>query len=492
MSRPSDGINSPSLLDPADWQAFRDQAHAALDTALDFVEQRPEQPVWQEMPPELKVLDQALPLEGEPLAKVLSEFESRVLPYTLGNNHPRFWGWVHGAGTANALISQMMIAALNANMGGRDHAPMYIERQLIRWMHELFEYPADEASGTLVTGTSSATLLGLSVARHRVSDGASRSLGNSDLGLVAYTSSESHVSVSKAMELLGLGSNALRSVPVLDDFSMDVPALGAMVEEDLAQGLTPFAVVSTVGTVNSGAIDDLQAINRLCAGRNIWHHVDGAFGALIMLSEQRKEKLKGISAADSIAFDFHKWMHVSYAAGCLLVRDGERHRQTFANSHAHSYLLSEKLGIAGGAPWPANYTIDLSRGFAALAVWFQLKEFGTQRLGLAIDRNCEQANWLSQAVDEDPALELMAPVSLNIVCYRYRLEGLDIAALNDLNRRIVVELQCRGLAAPSATEIAGNNVIRVCITNHRTRQDDLQALLLATRDIAGELLGSDV
>ncbi|MEH6588622.1 MAG: pyridoxal-dependent decarboxylase [Halioglobus sp.] len=485
MSELPPDLDAPSLLDPRDWVAFREEAHKALDTALDFVQQRPEQPVWQPLPDSIKAVDAPLPAGAQPLASVVDTFSERVLPYSLGNTHPRFWGWVHGSGTPSALVSQMMMAALNANMGGRDHAPMYIERQLIQWMRELFDFPS-HSSGLIVSGTSSATLLGLAVARHRKTDGRSREQGNADRALVAYTSCESHVSVSKALELMGLGSAALRSVPVGDDHAMDCLALKKMVTGDLERGLVPFAVVSTVGTVNTGAIDDLPTINTLCAEYALWHHVDGAFGALLALSENLKPRLRGIEQADSLAFDFHKWMHVGYSVGCLLVRDGDMHRQTF--SAKPDYLQTEEAGIAGGAPWPTDYGVELSRGFMALAVWFQLQEMGTVKLGQAIERNCLQAAWLGAQVVLNPALELITPVQLNIVCFRYVNATLDTAAMDVLNKRIVVELHCRGIAAPSTTVLDGLSVIRVCITNHRTRQRDLQALVDAVVDIGHQLL----
>jgi aromatic-L-amino-acid/L-tryptophan decarboxylase len=478
-------IDAPSLLDPQDWLAFREEAHRALDKALDFVQQRPEQAVWQQLPEHIKAVDAPLPTAAQPLAAVVDSFSERVLPYSLGNTHPRFWGWVHGSGTASALVSQMMMAALNANMGGRDHAPMYIERQLIEWMRQLFSFPT-QASGLIVSGTSSATLLGLAVARHHKTGGVSREQGNEGRALVAYTSCESHVSVSKALELMGLGSGSLRSVPAGDDHAMDCLALKEMITGDLERGLVPFAVVSTVGTVNTGAIDDLPTINALCAEYALWHHVDGAFGALLALSENLKPRLQGIEQADSLAFDFHKWMHVGYSVGCLLVRNGELHRQTFSANP--DYLQTEEAGIAGGAPWPTDYGVELSRGFMALAVWFQLQEMGTQKLGRAIERNCQQASWLAGQVELNPALELVTPVQLNIVCFRFIDATRDAVALDALNKRIVVELHCRGIAAPSTTVLDGLCVIRVCITNHRTRQRDLQALLVAVLDIGQQLL----
>lgn len=480
-------LDAASLLDPADWDSFRQQAHDALDVALDHVRERQQQAVWQELPERAKRVDAPLPVQGEPLPGLIDELRDRVLPYTLGNIHPRFWGWVNGTGTPSGVVAQMMTGAINANMGGRDHAPIYLERQVICWMQALFGMPRG-ASGMICSGTSTATLLGLAVARQRVTGGAVRRGGNAVCpGLRVYASAQAHVSVDKALELMGLGSEALRSVPVQSDFRLDTVELARLIEADIAAGLRPLAVVSSVGSVNSGAIDDLPAINRLCREHGLWHHVDGAFGGLCVLSDTLRPRLAGIEAADSVAFDFHKWMHVGYSAGCLLVADGELHRQTFQTSHA--YLQGERQGIAGGSPWPNDFGIELSRGFAALGVWFQLREMGTRRLGQAIHRNCLQASRLGECVERSEHLELLAPVSLNIVCFRYRIPGLDEPALDRLNRRVVVELQCRGIAAPSFTVLNGTVAIRVAITNHRTRWRDLQALLEASEALGRELLG---
>ncbi|QFU75466.1 cytochrome D ubiquinol oxidase subunit I [Halioglobus maricola] len=479
------GDSEKSLLEPADWDAFRKEAHRALDVALDFSRDRAERAVWTPLPEHARTVDEPLPRGGESLQEVVGEVERRVLPHTLGNTHPRFWGWVNGSGTPSGIVSQLLTGAINANLGGRDHSPIYIERQLIRWMCELFDFPLD-AGGLICTGTSTATLYGLAVARHRALGAASRQQGNSQSPLVAYCSAQAHVSVSKAVELMGLGSDALRPVPVLDDFSIDCSALADQIAADVEAGLQPFAVISSVGSVNTGAIDDLQQVNAICEQYRCWHHVDGAFGALISLSETLRPRLAGIEKADSLAFDFHKWMHVTYSSACLLVRDREEHLATFAT--AHSYLRGEQRGVAGGAPWPNDFGIDLSRGFAALGPWMLLREMGSERLGLAIERNCEQAAWLGRTVDEHPQLELLAPVSLNIVCFRYVASGVSEEQLNRLNRHLVVELQCRGIAVPSFTELHGTTAIRVCIANHRTAEADLQALVDAVPLLGEELL----
>ena len=474
-----------SLLDPEDWEAYRRTAHEALDIALDFARHRPEEPVWQQLPDAARSLDDPLPEQASPLARVVDEVAARVLPHTLGNTHPRFWGWVHGCGSPGGIVAQLLTGAINANMGGRDHAPIYIERQVIRWMCQLYGYPAT-ASGILCTGTSSATLLGLAVARHRALGAASRAAGSDGAPLIAYCSDQAHVSVAKAMEVLGLGSRALRAVPVREDYSMDCGALAKMLQEDRSRGLRPFAVVSSVGTVNTGAIDDIESINALCASHGLWHHADGAFGASIVLSDDLRHRLAGLECADSIAFDFHKWMHVTYATACLLVRDGGEHLATFETAHA--YLRGERKGVAAGAPWPNDFGLDLSRGFAALGIWMQLKEHGTARLGAAIKRNCEQATWLGEQIHAATDLELLAPVSLNVVCFRYDPGPLPPEQLDRLNRHLVVELQCRGIAVPSFTRLRGRTAIRVCITNHRTRLSDLAALLDAVPALGQEFL----
>ncbi|WP_207796456.1 pyridoxal phosphate-dependent decarboxylase family protein [Pseudohalioglobus lutimaris] len=488
MSTPvnkAEGLNDPSLLEPADWEEFRAEAHRALDVALNFVRDRPQEAAWEETPPGLKVTDKELPVHGQPLGEVVNAVQRDVLPYTLGNTHPRFWGWVNGSGTPSGVISQAFVGAINANMGGRDHSPMYIERQLLAWMRQLFSYPED-ASGLICTGTSYATLLALAVARQHALGESVREQGNGGAALVAYCSEQAHVSVSKAMEILGLGSRALRSVPVRPDFTLDHAALDAMIRSDVALGMKPFAVISCVGAVNTGAIDELEIIGQICRENGLWHHVDGAFGALIVLSPELRHRLAGIEHADSIAFDFHKWMHVTYAAACVLIRDGELHRRSFATSHA--YLQGESRGVAAGAPWPCDYGIDLSRGFAALGIWMLLNEMGTKRLGEAIYRNCRQAAWLGQQVDSMKQLQRLAPVSLNIVCFRFAPAGLSRQQLNRINRHIVVTLHCDGIAVPSFTELAGETAIRVCIANHRTRLDDLQALLDAVIEIGARLM----
>lgn len=461
-------------LDPEDWGAYRALAHKALDEAIDSIERVRERPVWQEVPRAVKeCLMEPAPTEGAGLEQTLEEFRRWIFPYPTGNVHPRFWGWVHGTGTATGIISEMMAAAMNSNCGGRDHGALYVERAVLDWCKEIFQFPA-EASGLLVSGTSMANLIALNVARNALAPVDLRKYGVRSLEreMVAYASSETHESVAKAMEMLGLGSQALRRIRVRSDLRIDLDHLQQAIAEDKAAGLQPFCAVGSAGTVNTGAVDDLESMAEICAANRLWFHVDGAFGALGVLSPEVAPLMKGVERANSIAFDFHKWMYVPYDCGCVLVRDGERHRETF--TMRPSYLQHLDRGLAGGGVWFCEFGPELSRGFRALKVWFTLKQFGTRRLGRMITQNFRQARYLAGLVRERGELELLGEPSLNIVCFRFKDEALSNKQLNELNSNIVSELHQAGIAAPSTTTIDGRLAIRVAITNHRSRNADFR------------------
>jgi len=473
-------------LDPEDWEAFRATCHRAVDRMVDWWAGVRERPVWRPVPAEVKaaLADTTVPARGTDLDRVMELFERLVLPYPTGNTHPGFMGWVHGSGTPAGALAELLAGALDANLGGREHAPVHVERQVVGWAKRLFGFP-ESASGLLVSGTSMATLIGLAAAREAHTKGASRREGLHALGarLVGYASREAHSSVAKAFELLGLGSEALRSVPVDGDFRMRTGELAAMVAADRAAGLDPFCVVGTAGSVNSGAIDDLAALADICREQGLWLHVDGAFGALAILVPELAPRLSGIERAHSLAFDFHKWLHVPYDAGCVLVRDEAAHRAAFALRH--SYLAGAERGLAGGEPWLCEYGPELSRGFRALKVWFTLMNHGLDKLGAAIAANCADARYLGERVAAAPELELLAPVSLNIVCFRHRARGLSPTDLDRVNAETVADLHEAGIAAPSTTRIGGALAIRACLCNHRTERSDLDALLRGVLELAG-------
>jgi glutamate/tyrosine decarboxylase-like PLP-dependent enzyme len=284
------------------------------------------------------------------------------------------------------------------------------------------------------------------------------------------------------MSVAGLGRSALRECPVDARHAIDIAALRAQIRADRAAGMQPFLVVATAGSVDVGAFDPIAALADLCAEERVWLHVDGAFGALVVLSPTHAHLVRGIERADSIAFDAHKWLQAPYAAGCVLFRDEAAHRAPFASAPA--YLKRTERGTGAGAPWYADYGVELSREFRALKVWFILRHYGPNRLGATIERTCALAGQLAQRIERAADLELLAPVQLNIVCFRVVRPGLDEAALDELNEAIAMAVQESGAAVPSTTRIDGRLALRVCIINHRTRPDDLNVLLRAVHDAA--------
>lgn len=477
---------SDGSLDPEDWEALKRSFHAALDQAIDRLRDIGDAPVWRPTPDEVKArLAATLPHQGEPLDRVIDSFVADILPYGTGNTHPRFFGWVHGAGNVAGALGEALAALMNCNVGGRDHVAVYVERQIIAWCKEIFAYP-EASSGLLTTGTSMGTVVALAAARDAKAGADVQKLGMAAAPrpLVAYASSQAHSAVAKAFDLLGFGRDALRAVPVDADFRLSLPALAEMIEADRARGLEPMAVVASVGTVNTGAIDDLAGIAALCRSEKLWLHADAAFGGLAVLIPDFAPALAAIAEADSIAFDFHKWLQVPYDCGAVLVKDAAAHRAAFTDRR--DYLASAKRGLAGGEPWFCDFGPELSRGFRALKVWFTLRTYGIDRLARVIERNCRQARRLGRRVAARRELELLAPVSLNIACFRFAA-SLDAASLDRLNEAIVAELQLRGIAAPSTTRIGGRTAIRVNLTNHRTSDADLDLLVDAVCRLGREL-----
>ncbi len=463
-----------TTLDPADWRPLRTQAHRMLDDMLDHLESLNDQPVWREPSATARqALDSGTPAGPSALDDVYSDFKTHILPYGSGNIHPGFMGWVQGGGTPVGMLAEMLAGGMNVNAGGRNHMAIQVEQQIAHWMRDLFDYPKT-ANGLFLTGASQANFVAVLLARTRFLGADVRTHGlPTDRRLVAYASTEVHGCVPRAMEMAGIGSDNLRRIPVDAYGRMDTAALVQRIKEDKASGLSPFLIVATAGTVNTGAIDDLPTIAAVAHDHGLHFHIDGALGALGVMSAELKPLLRGIELSDSIAFDFHKWGQVPYDAGFLLVRDITWQSQTFAADAA--YLTRADSGLAGGAWWPCDHGPDLSRGFRALKTWFTLKTYGTEALGRSMAANCALARYLHNRILAEPTLTLEAPVALNIVCFRRSADTPEAA--DRLNSAIVEHLHSAGDVAPSLTRIHGRRAIRAAIVNHRTTQSQIDTLV---------------
>ena len=463
-------------LDPEDWEPLRALAARVVDDAVDYTRDVRDRPLWRDMPPEVRArFRSAVPQQGRPLAEVYDDLVTNMLPYPMGNIHPRFWMWYMGASNFTGALGDFLAAILGSNLGGGDHAAAEIDKQVVNWLKEMMGYPAT-ASGTLVSGGSMANLIGLTVARNQMSGIDMRELGVAALKapMRFYVSDQVHSCHRIAMEAMGLGNQALCRVPSDATCRMDLGALRAAIARDRAAGLAPACVIATAGTVNTGAIDDLDAIADLCAEEGLWLHVDGCIGALLAIAPEGRALVRGIDRANSIALDPHKWLHAPFEVGCALVRDADAHFGSFTVTP--EYLENAPRGIASGA-WLHDFGFQTSRGFRALKVWMALEEHGVAKFGRLIDQDLAHARYLADRITATPDLSLCFPTAINIVCFRYDPGGLDEPHLKQLNTEIMVRMQEAGIAAVSDTTVQGRHCLRAAINNHRTTRADLDILI---------------
>jgi glutamate/tyrosine decarboxylase-like PLP-dependent enzyme len=470
------GKGPEETLDPDDWADALAVAHRAVDDAIDYLRGIRDRPVWREMPSEVRSsFDTLLPHSPTSLGQVYRQITETLMPYPMGNIHPRFWAWYMGSSNFTGALGDFLAAVQGSNLGGGNHAATKMDQQVVNWCKEMIGFPAS-ASGTLVSGGSMANTIALIVARNVKAgvDVREHGVAAVERPLRFYASDQVHSCHRKAIEAMGLGNRALQRIPTADDLRMDLDALRAAVARDRAAGFQPACVIGSAGTVNTGAIDDLHALADFATQENLWFHVDGCIGALIAIAPQSAHLVRGLERADSVALDPHKWLHAPFEVGCALVRDAAAHLASF--SVAQEYLEKMPRGLAS-ADWLYEYGLQTSRGFRALKVWMALKEHGVEKFGRLIDQNIAQAHYLDALIASEPLLEIAAPLAINIVCFRYRPSRLDEAGMRRVNVELMIRLQEQGIAAISDTTVRGKHCLRVAINNHRTRRSDLDLLV---------------
>jgi glutamate/tyrosine decarboxylase-like PLP-dependent enzyme len=451
--------------------AFRQLGYRAIDLIADQLAAVHNAPVRQPVPPELRerLMHSPLPAEGTEPAALLEAVAELVLPYPMGNSSPRFFAWVNSPPAPLGILAELLAAAHNASVAGGDHAATYIEHGVLNWMKGIFGFPAG-SGGILTSGGSMANLIPLAVMRHVKARGDIRrdGLNAEPAPMVVYTSAQGHSCIQKAVELLGMGSACLRKIAVDADYRMDMEALRAQISADRGAGLYPVCVAASAGTVNTGAIDPLDAIADLCAVEGLWCHVDGAFGAVGILADGLGDLYRGIERADSLAIDPHKWLYVPIECGCALVRDAGAMRDAFI-------LVPPYLRDDTALPWFSEFGVQQTRGFKALKLWLTLQQIGENGYRELITRDVRLAQALQERVQARTDFELAAAGPLSITCFRYAPAGVD--DLDALNRQLVEIVQREGRAFLTSTELDGRLVLRACIVNFRTTDADLDMLL---------------
>lgn len=478
------------------WSAdqVRRAGYRAVDMIAQYLETLPKKPVFTPVSRERADawLSSPLPENGVSVDEILDDVASEVMPHPFGNGHPRFAGWVNSPPAIAGVLAEALAASMNPSVAGGNHAAVWVERQVLDWVKGLIGFPP-ESMGLLVSGGSGAAITALAVARHRACLERGMDVRQSGLQerpivdagrFLVYKTAEGHACNQKAVELLGLGSHNIRIVPTDEALRMVPTVLEQMLARDIAAGHVPVAVIASAGTVNTGAIDPLDEIARVCAQQKVWLHVDAAYGGLAILSGDYAKELRALALADSLALDPHKWMYVPVDAGVVLVRDAALMRAAF--SLIPSYLRTDdNLHGVQGPPWFSEYGAEQTRPFRALKIWMTLRYFGVEGYRRLVEQDIAHARHLAAIVEQSAEFELWKPTSLSIVCFRYipsSLQGDD--AIDALNRRILEAVQLGGKAFLSGTVLNNRFWLRACIVNPLTTRSDVGAMFEAVREAA--------
>jgi aromatic-L-amino-acid/L-tryptophan decarboxylase len=475
-------------------EAFRALGERLVAALADYKRTLPGRRVRPLPPVELtrEIFAQVLPETGADPGDLVAWMIDHLLPCSFGNDHPGFFAWITAPSAPIGALADFMAATVNTPAGGPAPAAVNLEACVTRWLMELAGFPVEGSLGILVSGGSMANLTALAVARHWAAkaDGwniRTEGLQGGRARYTLYATKEAHSCVRKGVELMGLGTDNLREVPVDPDRRLSVDGLARAVAADRSAGLRPFCVVASAGTVNTGAVDPLDEIAEFCERESLWLHVDGAYGWIGGIDPAKEPLYRGLKRARSLALDPHKWLAVPIECGCTLVRDRELQRETFS-------YIAPYLRIDGKAPddvpyWPAEYGVQLTRGFRALKVWATLSQLGRRGVHDLIVRHNALARRLAAAVEADPDLELMAPVTLSIVCFRYRPAGWrgSEEALDDLNQRINDAVNDAGRYFFTPTSLDGRFSLRACIIHYATGEAEVDGLVAAVRAAGARL-----
>jgi glutamate/tyrosine decarboxylase-like PLP-dependent enzyme len=432
------------------------------------------------------LLFESLPKTAMPWPAALAIVRDVVYPFSRHNGHPRFFGYITSPGTPVAAIADLLAAGLNANVTSWRSAPAAaaMEQLVIDWFKKIIGYATDSA-GLLISGGSMANFSALAAARTSVASDLAR-VGRYEKPLRIYVSSEGHFSISKAARLLGIGSENVQHIPTDECFRIDVDKLEKRIQADSGAGLKPMCIVGTAGTVNTGAVDPIESLVDLATRYGLWLHVDGAYGGFAALAPSTKHLFSGIQHADSVSLDPHKWLYSSVGCGCILYRDPRIAAATFAEEAEYT----RPVGLSAAeslAFW--DYGPELSRPFRALPLWLQFKVYGAGLISTSIESNLACARYLATLIQGSDDFELLAPVQLSIVCFRFlpRFSTLDTGALNE---RILIELQRAGRSYLSNARLEGKFALRACVLNYRTTNQDMEGLLEDIRQAAQFVLST--
>ena len=435
-----------------------------------------------------KWFDEPMPENGMDNTALLDEVQQKVLNTATGNLGPHMYAYVMAGGNQIAILAEQLAATINQNVGKWHLAPAIseIEKRVVQWAAQSIGF-GDNAGGVLVSGGSSANLSGLTVARNIFFE--KHNIRQKGLfaqkPFTVYASKEVHGCVDKSLELLGIGSDNLRKIDTNPDFTIHIEALENQIIEDIKNGFQPFCIVGNAGTVNTGAIDNLDALAHIAKKYKLWFHIDGAYGGLAASLPDLKHQFKGLEKADSIAIDFHKWLYQPFEVGCILVKNWDTlSRAYFKNA---DYLDTQSEQDGDGRLDFNKHSFQLSRNAKALKVWMSLKAYGFKRIKDMITKDIDLTIYLALCVEQSSDFELKSEPSLGVTCFRYKGNFSDSAVITEINKKLIPALEKDGRVFITGTLLNGEFVLRACLINHRKQKSDINYLLKVIREVAVEL-----
>ena len=459
--------SDPLEVDP---ETMRLLGYQVVDWLVERAHGRRDEPVLQQASSDdmARRVPGTAPASGRDLDEILRHLGEDVLPFRSRIDHPRYLAYVPGEGTWPGALGDLIASTYNIDVGNwmESAGPSRLETVVLRWFADWIGYPA-ESAGVLVSGGSAANLTAMACAREAL-------VGAMSGELVAYVSEQGHSSLARAARVLGFGPQQVRVLPVDDKFRMRTDALEAAITADLAAGRRPLVVLAVAGTTNTGAVDDLTQLARVCGRYGVWLHVDGAYGAFAALTERGREALAGLELADSVALDPHKWLYQPFECGALLVRRGHLLMEAF---EIHPSYLQDTTARDGATNY-ADHGLQLTRMSRALKIWMSLQYFGVDAFAAAIDRAMDLAEHAQRVIEAAPELELLAPATLGIVGFRRHPSGRDDEEdLERANATLITDLAESGEGLVSSTRLSGSYAIRLCVLNHGTTTSDVDRVL---------------
>lgn len=463
---------------------FREWAHRLADRMADYYEHIEEYPVKSKVKPGeiLAKLPTIPPSESEDMTQIMKDFESIIMPGITHWQSPNFFAYFPANGSYPSILAEMLTASLGTQCMVWDTSPAAaeLEETVMNWLKAMTGIPADW-SGVIQDTASTSTLVAILSAREKITAYGINDVGfNSTEKLRVYCSTETHSSVEKAVKIAGIGRKNLVKIPTDAQFRMNSELLRKAIAEDKAAGFHPFCVVAAIGTTGCTSVDPLKSIADICEENNIWLHVDAAYAGTALLLPEYRWMIEGIEKADSFVFNPHKWMFTNFDSSAYFVKDKESLIRTF--EILPEYLKTASRGLVNDY---RDWGIQLGRRFRALKLWFVIRSYGVTQLQEKIREHINIARWFEQQVIKHPDFELLAPVPLSLVCFRYNPASFTGSEnLNQINEELLSKLNLTGKIFLTHTKLNGQYALRMSIAGTLTGQQHVEKAWELIREMA--------